>query len=253
LRPILRLPVSSKPGAVWAMCLRWRSSGSSFGVPVTVLGWFMKRKLVIFDFDGTLADSFPWFVSVFDGVAVKYGFKRLDLNNVDALRGLDAREIMRRHQVPFWKVPSIAHHMHMLMKRDIGHIRVFPGISDALRELEDKGAILAVVTSNSHANVVRVLGPQNATRFSHFECGASLFGKAARLRNVLAAAKVSPDNAILIGDEIRDARAAAQASIAFGAVAWGFNRVDALISNGAREVFTNVEELVPKLFALMDA
>jgi phosphoglycolate phosphatase len=207
----------------------------------------MKRELVIFDFDGTLADTFPWFVSVFDEVAVKYGFKRLDLSNVDTLRGLDARQIMRHHQVPFWKVPSIAHHMHTLMKRDIARISIFPGISDALRELAEKGAILAVVTSNSHANVVRVLGPENTARFSHIECGASLFGKASRLRNVLAAAKVPPGGAILIGDEIRDARAAAQAAIAFGAVAWGFNRVDALVSNGAREVFANVEELVPKL------
>jgi phosphoglycolate phosphatase len=209
----------------------------------------MKRKLVIFDFDGTLADSFPWFLSVFDNVAEKYGFKRLDLNNIEALRGLDARQIMSQFQVPLWKIPSIAQHLHMLMERDAGSVNLFPGISDALRKLAEQGVILALVTSNSYVNALRVLGPDNAARFSHFECGASIFGKASRLRNVLSATKVSPDQAILIGDEIRDARAAAHASIAFGAVSWGFNRLDALIANGASETFESVEELVPKLSA----
>jgi phosphoglycolate phosphatase len=209
----------------------------------------MKRKLVIFDFDGTLADSFPWFLSVFDNVAEKYGFKRLDLSNIETLRGLDARQIMAQYQVPLWKIPFIAQHVHMLMERDSGSINLFPGISDALRRLAEQGAILALVTSNSQVNALRVLGPENAALFSHFECGASIFGKASRLRNVLSATKVSPDQAILIGDEIRDARAAAQASIAFGAVSWGFNRLDTLIANGASETFASVEELVPKLSA----
>ena len=37
----------------------------------------VRYKLVIFDFDGTLADSFPWFAGVLNGVADRYGFRRV--------------------------------------------------------------------------------------------------------------------------------------------------------------------------------
>ena len=34
----------------------------------------MNYRLVLFDFDGTLADSFPFFVRVFNRLAEKHGF-----------------------------------------------------------------------------------------------------------------------------------------------------------------------------------
>ena len=46
--------------------------------------------LVIFDFDGTLADSFPWFVKVFDTLAERYHFRRIMEQKGATLRGLSA-------------------------------------------------------------------------------------------------------------------------------------------------------------------
>jgi hypothetical protein len=51
------------------------------GIPV-------KYRLVIFDMDGTLADSFPWFTSVLNTVADKYRFRRVAPHEVETLRGL---------------------------------------------------------------------------------------------------------------------------------------------------------------------
>jgi phosphoglycolate phosphatase len=141
------------------------------------------------DFDGTLADTLPWFVNTFDEAADRYRFKRLDRSSIAALRGLDAKQMMVRHEIAFWKLPFIVRHMRALMKRDVAGIRLFPGIDHALRDLSERGAILAMVTSNSRANVLRILGPENAKRFSHFEC-ASVFGKRAKLRKVLAASQI---------------------------------------------------------------
>lgn len=39
----------------------------------------MKYKLVIFDFDGTLADSFPFFLSTVNDLANEYNFKKISL------------------------------------------------------------------------------------------------------------------------------------------------------------------------------
>ena len=71
----------------------------------------MKYRLAIFDFDGTLADSLPWFRSVFNGVAQRYGFRALDDAEFEKLRGVGNREIIRRLGVPLWKMPMIAAHM----------------------------------------------------------------------------------------------------------------------------------------------
>jgi len=68
----------------------------------------LKYQLAIFDVDGTLADSFPWFAKVLNGVAEEFGFRGVDADEVEALRGCDAREILRRLDVPRWKLPMIA-------------------------------------------------------------------------------------------------------------------------------------------------
>ncbi|HXA46268.1 MAG TPA: HAD hydrolase-like protein, partial [Burkholderiaceae bacterium] len=141
-----------------------------------------EQRLIIFDFDGTLADTFSWCIDIFDEVADKFRFKRLDKNNLNALRSLDARQLISQHNIPFWKLPSIGRAMHALMEQDSSSIALFPGIESAIHALADKGAVLAIVSSNSQANVERILGPENAKRFAYVECGVSLFGKRSRLR-----------------------------------------------------------------------
>lgn len=43
-------------------------------------------KLVIFDFDGTLADSFPFFVSTINHLADMHSFKKIYLDEVESFR-----------------------------------------------------------------------------------------------------------------------------------------------------------------------
>jgi phosphoglycolate phosphatase len=207
----------------------------------------LKYRLVMFDFDGTLADSYPWFLRIFDQLADRYRFKRLDPGATEMLRGLDARQIMRLHQVPAWKVPFIARHARTLLSKHVAEIALFAGVPAALRALQEHGAHLALVTSNSRANVDMILGPENLARIGQLECGISVFGKASRLRRVLARRGCPPQQAIFIGDEIRDAQAARRAGIAFGAVAWGYTRLDALAAHDPRETFTRVEDLANHL------
>src|SRR5215204_798138 len=98
--------------------------------------------------------------------------------------------------VPAWKLPLIARHMRSLSARDIDELQLFNGIDTVLRSLSKAGLVLAVVSSNSEENVRRLLGPGLAELIGHFACGASLFGKAAKLRKVLKASGVSPAEVI---------------------------------------------------------
>ena len=74
----------------------------------------MPPALVIFDLDGTLADSYPWFLRHVNDVADRFGFRRIADDDVEALRHAGSREILRRLDVPLWKVPAIARHMRRL-------------------------------------------------------------------------------------------------------------------------------------------
>ena len=207
----------------------------------------MKYRLAIFDFDGTLADSFPWFLHVVNDVADRFGFRRIQAHEVDALRGYDARRMIRHLRTPAWKLPFIARHMRRRMAADIHRIPLFSGVDRLLRDLHDAGVTIAVVTSNSEANVRRLLGPELAGLVRHYGCGASILGKDGKLRRVLRASGIPAAEAVKIGDEIRDLHAARAAGMAFYAVGWGYTHAAALASHAPDAVFQSMDEMVGAL------
>ena len=207
----------------------------------------MAYKLAIFDFDGTLADSADWLKGVFNQVASRYGFKQISDEDFAVLRGRDNRAIIRHLGVPAWKMPFIANHMRKLAGRDASSIPLFDGSSELLRVLRERGVIVAIVSSNTEENIRRILGPHNACLVAHYECGASIFGKASKFRHVLRRTGVGPKDAIAIGDETRDIEAAMQANIAAGAVAWGYATPELLSSRSPAHMFETMDDIVATL------
>jgi phosphoglycolate phosphatase len=206
-------------------------------------------RLVIFDFDGTLVDTFPWFVRVMNTVADRFGFKRIEEHEVERLRGHSAREIIKHLDVPNWKLPLIARHMRALAAQDVEAVRLFDGVGPMLRQLSDAKVKIAIVSSNSEHNIRRALGPEVAPMVNHYACGASLFGKPAKFRKVLRESGIARRQAICVGDEIRDHEAAKRAGLAFGAVAWGFTSAEALKAQSPAEMFFTPAEIVSRLVA----
>jgi phosphoglycolate phosphatase len=207
----------------------------------------LKYKLIIFDVDGTLADSFPWFGQVINDVADRFRFRRVEADEIEALRGCDAPTILQRLGVSKWKLPMIARHMRALKAQHLHEIALFPGVDRLLHELAKKDVALAVVSSDSESNVRGTLGPTNAQRIAFYACGASLFGKRAKFASVLKRSRILPMQAIAIGDEIRDAEAARSAGIAFGAVSWGYGTVESLRSLAPEHIFSNIDDILGKL------
>ena len=206
-------------------------------------------KLVIFDLDGTLSDSFPWFLTVVNTIADRHGFRRIADAEIEGLRGKSSREIIRLLRVPVWKLPLIARDMRKLKSQHLSRIPLFPGVEPTLLRLWSDGLSLALVSSDSEENVRRALGA-GGRYISHYACGASMFGKAAKFKTVLKKAKVAATEAIAIGDEIRDGEAALAAGIAFGAVSWGYATPDALRALSPVMEFASVEEIATKLAAI---
>ena len=202
----------------------------------------MKYRLVIFDLDGTLSDSFPWFLGVVNSVAAKYGFRPIRDDEVDMLRGKGSREIIKLLDVPAWKLPFIASDMRKRKARSLDQIQLFPGVDEMLRRLSEQQVVRAMVSSDSEDNARRALGPC-ARYISHFACGASMFGKAAKFKRVLKRTGIPASQALAIGDEMRDAEAAHKAGVDFGAVTWGYANPDALRRLQPALVFDRIEDI----------
>jgi phosphoglycolate phosphatase len=204
-------------------------------------------RLAIFDLDGTLADTYPWFVGALDEAAQRFGFHRPDAAEREALRRCGSREILHRLGVPLWKVPAIARHMRAAKASAHGTIPLFPGIDGMLSRLSGAGIRLAMVSSDAEENVRATLGPANAALISHYACQAPLFGKPAHLRRVLKLSGVAARDAIYIGDEVRDAEAARRVGMAFGAVAWGFAAAEALQAEVPAAMFESIDAIADLL------
>lgn len=185
-----------------------------------------RYALVIFDFDGTLADSGDWFLSIADRLADRFKFRRVDPSEIEGLRGRTTREVIRYLGIPRWKLPAIGRYVHALLAEQTDRVALFEGVTPLLRQLSASGVRLALVTSNAEHNARAILGAENAALFSWFECGASLFGKAPRYRRVLRKSGVATADVLAIGDETRDLVAARKVGICAAAVLWGYaNRV----------------------------
>jgi phosphoglycolate phosphatase len=209
----------------------------------------MLYSLVIFDLDGTLADSMPWFLRNVNDVADRFGFRRVAHDDIEPLRHASTREILSRLEVPLWKLPVIARYMRRLKSEQAASIALFPGVGTMLRTLADHGMRLALVSSDTEANARVKLG-EFAELFCCFDCAASIFGKPAKFRRVLKRADVSAARTIAIGDETRDIEAARAAGIACAAVTWGYAAPQALRAREPDLVFERMEDIAHKLVAM---
>jgi phosphoglycolate phosphatase len=203
----------------------------------------MRPTLALFDFDATLADSLPWFHQATHRLASQFGFTPVPLEKIDDFRQREATHILAEVNLPLWKVPRVVTAMRRLMSEEIERIHLFPGIAECCEAAIRHGWRLGVVSSNAEANVRRVLGPELSARFSVFECGASLLGKASKLRRAVRRVGATPEQAIYIGDEVRDLDAATEAGLAFGAVTWGWNDRAAFAARQPAVIFNSIAEL----------
>jgi phosphoglycolate phosphatase len=203
-------------------------------------------RLAIFDFDGTLADSLPWFRASFQDMITRFDLAPVRDDEVEGLRGMSAREIMARLNVSMWQLPAIVSDMRKRKLAAANEISLFAGIPAMLTDLQRRGIKTAIVSSDSEASVRRVLGPVNSL-ITRFDCGAAIFGKHWKFRRVARRLGMEPADTICIGDEIRDIEAARAAGMDSGAVTWGYALPAALQAAGPTHLFNSIEEMMQRL------
>src|SRR5512145_87502 len=154
-------------------------------------------RLAIFDFDGTLADSLPWFRTSFQETIARFDLAPVSPEELEAMRGMTAREIMARLNVSMWQLPAIVSDMRKRKLAAASEISLFKDVPSMLGELQERGLKVAIVSSDSEASVRQVMGP--ATRLiTRFDCGAAMFGKHWKFRRVARRLGIEPSEIICI-------------------------------------------------------
>jgi len=163
-------------------------------------------KTVLFDFDGTLADSLAWFVGVVNALARKHRFRPFVLHRLDCLRRLsDAVQVMHHFEVPWRKLPLVAD-LRRQMGEKSASIVLVSGIGVLLKRLHGAGTRIDIFSANLDANVRAIFGGDNVARVHYLARVVSLLGKPAEYRSLLRRAGTARHETLCVGDEVRHGR-----------------------------------------------
>lgn len=178
----------------------------------------MTKKHIIFDFDGTIADTFWVFVTVVSEAA---GVTPTD-EEIEAGRGIPAMQLMRKYHVPLWKIPSMVAAGRRMTNDHVNEIKVFSNVADIIKSLHAAGHILSIISSNTEKNMKIILDNNDLTRyFSDIVGGVKMLGKAPVLRKLLQSYDTNMTT-LYVGDEVRDVEGAQKANVPVAAVTWGY-------------------------------
>ncbi len=189
----------------------------------------MTAKVVLLDFDGTIADTYQAIAQITNQLSSEFGYKYLDQEELLLLKNLSSREIVKRAEISVFKIPFLVKRVRSELSKEIGNLKPIPGIAQVLRELKNQGYILGIVTSNVRDNVDIFLTKNNLKYlFSFIYSSTSIFGKHRVINQAIAQNKLNRQEIVYVGDETRDIRSAKKSSIGMIAVSWGFNSAEIL-------------------------
>ncbi|MDQ3239579.1 MAG: HAD-IA family hydrolase [bacterium] len=189
----------------------------------------INKKALIFDFDGTIVDSLSLVWQALNNLSPKYRYKIITNEEFEVLRGKEPKEIMNFLGISKLKIPFLAYEIKKTFQDSIKDISLIPGMRDVLIELNQQGYILGIITSNGKKNVEDFFKIHDINFIKFIYGDVNLFGKASSIDKALKENEIDKLDAIYIGDEIRDVKAAKEVGIKNISVCWGFNSEEALI------------------------
>lgn len=203
----------------------------------------MKYKLLLWDFDGTLADTLSLALNVYNRMAREKQFK--PIMDPHAVREMSMREFLKSHDVPLHRVPfAFAAFLKELGELAAG-TNLNEGVGQALQQITDMGIQQGVVSSNATENIRQCLKSNNAeSYFEHISGTSRVFGKEHRLKSAVKKFQVDLSEVLYVGDEIRDIEASQAAGMDIAAVTWGLNSAEALSSHRPTYLVSHPDDLL---------
>ncbi|WP_434569358.1 HAD-IIIA family hydrolase [Pseudomonas sp. Z3-8] len=191
-------------------------------------------KLLIFDWDGTLANSIGRIVESMHVASDRTGFARRDDFAVKGIIGLGLPEAIRS------LYPEIAddelsvfrqHYADHYIALEAEPSPLFDGVADTLQALREEGYHLAVATGKARRGLDRVLKSHGWD--DYFDITRAADETASKphplmLEQILAHCNVRPEQALMVGDSSFDLQMARNAGMGSVAVSYGAQTIEAL-------------------------
>ena len=195
------------------------------------------ESFILFDFDGTIADSISAGLEIINSHAEKYGYKKLD---GDIKTHFSALQLVKMAEIKLWKLPYLVYQLKKKLSEKSDELKVLPEAPELIKKLNNDGYELGILTSNSFKIVKAFLKKYELdSYFSFLRTDVSLFGK----KKALSKAKKEINKKIIyIGDELRDIEACRKNNIPIVSIPWGLNSFEALETHNPGLVAKTADE-----------
>lgn len=204
------------------------------------------KKYIIFDFDGTIADTIPVMLTLIAELAKEIGYdKKVTAEDLEWVREHELKEIPHKFNIPFIKIPYL-----LLKGRDMLNKQMFlvppcKGILEMLQKLKKKGYTLAVLSSNRRDSIQEFIVKHNlASYFDFVHSELNIFGKDKALLSLLKQHKMPISECMYVGDETRDIEACRKIKLDCISAAWGLNTLNALKKYGAQWIAMKPQDII---------
>lgn len=201
-------------------------------------------KHVIFDFDGTIADSMELSLKIYNDLEEKYHYKKLTLDELRILSSLPIKKRAKNVGLPLYKLPQISLDCLVKYKKLINTLKPFDGIRDVIMGLKNQGLSLSIISSNSVENIEAFLKKNQLEFFDKIISAKNLFGKDKSIKRYLRNLNLEPDKIIYIGDELRDIHACEKLDVRMISVTWGFDSLELLKSGNPDYIASKPKDIV---------
>lgn len=207
----------------------------------------MKKKAILFDFDGTIADSIPWIFEEINNHAKEYGFQPILPDQFEALRSSTLPELVKQFNISLFKLPFFIATMRREVKKDIDKMGLCKGMKELILTLKKGGLRMGVVSSSPRENIESFLKRHDLNIFEFIHSELNIFGKSAALEGVMREHNMKKEETIYVGDEIRDIEACKAIGLDIISVTWGFNDEVGLRKHGATHVVNSPDAILKLL------
>ena len=201
-------------------------------------------RSMIFDFDGTIADTLHAVIDVFNDLSDELGYRRGTQEGLQLFMGRGLHELATYVGLPWQRLPDLAVRVREEMSRQMHLIQPCRGMVEALAALRARGLRLGILTSNNRDNVERFLEHQPELQFDFISGGSGLFDKHTLLQPLLATQGLAPAETCYVGDEVRDVEAARVIGMRAVAVTWGFSSSQLLAACNPDHLIADPNELL---------
>lgn len=187
-----------------------------------------QSKVVIFDFDGTLANTIDLAISIYNDHAEEFGVSTVDHSELTALRKMGYKKAMKHKGIKWSSLPRIILFIGREMKKHMDSVQPYDGVIDLLEGLKREGFTIGILTSNSAGLVQEFLDKHGFPKFDFVVAEKTIFGKDKALKKIIKRYELDPDSVLYVGDEPRDITASRKAGVVSIGVSWGLGGVEGL-------------------------